>query len=73
MKELKETEGFSVALGRGEDRMFLVSISMMLNGDTLQHVCNCIELKPEFVLTLCFSVAKENMVPGDNSFLTLHQ
>lgn len=41
MKEIKATEVFSVSLGKGNERMFLVSISMMLDADMLQIACSC--------------------------------
>lgn len=40
-----------------------------------RHIATCLNCggtEPEFVLTFCFSVAKENMLPG-NSFLHPHQ
>lgn len=54
MKELKAMEGFSVTLGKGDERMLLVFISMMLSGDTLQLACSCSRIEarvcPYFML-----------------------
>lgn len=73
MKELKAMEGFSVTLGKGNEKMLLVFISMMLNGDTLQLACSCSRIEAR-VCPSCFSVTKYVLIlPGDNSFLTLHQ
>lgn len=72
MKEIK-TEVFSVSLGRGNERLFLVSISMMLDADTLQIVCSCGRAKARVCPCFMLFSAKENMLPDDNSVLTLTQ
>lgn len=56
-KELKVAGDFSVAIGRGNERMFLVCVSMMLNGDTLQ-LAGTVEELSQFVPTFCIQWQK---------------